>query len=108
MKRKYWIVVGVVIVAVVAFSFLAKKRSKLEIAYKDFVIENGNLEVTILATGTVQPENRLEIKPPVPGRIEEVLVKEGQVVKRGDVLAWMSSTERAALLDAARSQGPRN
>jgi macrolide-specific efflux system membrane fusion protein len=47
----------------------------------------------------------LEIKPPISGRIEEILVKEGQSVKVGQILAWMSSTERAALLDAARAQG---
>jgi macrolide-specific efflux system membrane fusion protein len=41
----------------------------------------------------------------VNGRIESVLVKEGQQVKVGQTLAWMSSTERAALLDAARGQG---
>jgi macrolide-specific efflux system membrane fusion protein len=35
-----------------------------------------------------------------------VLVEEGQSVRRGAVLAWMSSTERAALLDAARAKGP--
>jgi macrolide-specific efflux system membrane fusion protein len=62
--------------------------------------------VTVLATGTVQPENRLEIKPPVAGRVEKILVKEGQVVRKGQILAWMSSTERAAMLDAARAQGP--
>jgi macrolide-specific efflux system membrane fusion protein len=33
------------------------------------------------------------------------LVKEGQTVNIGQTLAWMSSTERAALLDTARSQG---
>ncbi|MFA5008919.1 MAG: HlyD family efflux transporter periplasmic adaptor subunit, partial [Candidatus Omnitrophota bacterium] len=55
---------------------------------------------------TVLPKNRLEIKPPVPGRVEGILVKEGDKVKIGQILAWMSSTERAALLDAARGQGP--
>lgn len=69
------------------------------------VITKGNIKVTILATGTVQPENRLEIKPPVAGRIERVLVEEGVKVKKGQILAWMSSTERAALIDSARSQG---
>jgi macrolide-specific efflux system membrane fusion protein len=54
----------------------------------------------------VQPENRLEIKPPIPGRVEEVLVDEGQQVKPGQILAWMSSSERAGLLDAARARGP--
>ena len=36
--------------------------------------------------------------------MERVLVTEGDVVKQGQVLAWMSSTDRAALLDAARMQ----
>ena len=33
------------------------------------------------------------------------MVDEGYVVKKGQLLAWMSSTERAALLDAARARG---
>lgn len=65
----------------------------------------GNIEVAITTTGTVQPQNRLEMKPPISGRIEEILVREGSHVRKGDVVAWMSSIERAALLDAARSRG---
>ncbi|MEJ2744425.1 MAG: efflux RND transporter periplasmic adaptor subunit [bacterium] len=59
----------------------------------------------ISTTGEVQPQNRLELKPPIGGRVEEILVEEGDRVKVGQILAWMSSTDRAALLDAARSQG---
>jgi macrolide-specific efflux system membrane fusion protein len=65
----------------------------------------GSIQSIISTTGTVYPKNRLAIKPPVNGRIESVLVKEGENVKTGQVLAWMSSTERAALLDAASSKG---
>ena len=65
----------------------------------------GNIRTFISTTGTVQPQNRLEIKPPISGRIEDILVKEGEEVKTGQILAWMSSTERAALLDAARAEG---
>ena len=65
----------------------------------------GSIQTIISTTGTILPKNRLEIKPPVNGRVESVLVKEGQNVKVGEVLAWMSSTERAALLDAAQGQG---
>jgi len=35
-------------------------------------------------------------------KIEEIFVKEGEQVKNGQIVALMSSTERAALLDAAR------
>ncbi|MCX5677581.1 MAG: efflux RND transporter periplasmic adaptor subunit [Candidatus Omnitrophica bacterium] len=66
----------------------------------------GNIQTTITSTATVQPQNRLEIKPPINGRIDQVLVEEGDIVKAGQTLVWMSSTERAALLDAARTRGP--
>ncbi len=65
----------------------------------------GSIQISISTTGTVQPQNRLEIKPPISGRIEKILVEEGEKVKVGQVLASMSSTERAALLDAAHSKG---
>jgi len=64
----------------------------------------GSIQVIISTTGEVLPKNRLEIKPPVPGRVESVLVVEGEKVKAGQALAYMSSTERAALLDAARGK----
>lgn len=67
--------------------------------------ERGDLSITVSSTGTVKPYNRVEIKAPIAGRIEEVLVHEGDIVKQGQVLARMSSVERAALLDAARAQG---
>ncbi len=65
----------------------------------------GAIRVFISTTGTVLPKNRLEVKPPVNGRIEKILVQEGEKAKMGDTLAWMSSTERAAMLDAAHGQG---
>lgn len=64
----------------------------------------GTIQTIISTTGTVQPQNRLEIKPPINGRIEEIFVQEGERVTIGQTLAVMSSSERAALLDAARTQ----
>lgn len=74
--------------------------------YREAHAKRGDLETSVLATGVVQPRNRLEIRPPIPGRVEEILVREGQTVRQGQVIAWMSSNERAALLDAARAKGP--
>lgn len=65
----------------------------------------GDIRITVSTTGTVLPKNRLELKPSVAGRIEKILVKEGDTVKAGDILVLMSSTDRAALIDAARLQG---
>ena len=101
------IVIGVLAVLVVGGAVVYWRAGReAEPAYREVVVTRGDLEVTILSTGMVQPQNRLEIKAPIPGRAEEVLVVEGQTVAKGRILAWMSPTERAALIDAARAQGP--
>ena len=65
----------------------------------------GAIRLVISTTGAVEPQNRVKIQSSVGGRIEEILVAEGRLVKKGAVLAMLSSTERAALLDAAKLQG---
>lgn len=104
MKRNLLIVLGAVVIAGTIFA-VCKGQSRTRITYLEVKVRRGDISVSILATGTVQPENRLGIKPPIAGRVENVLVKEGLKVRKGQVLVWMSSTERAALLDAARSKG---
>lgn len=72
---------------------------------KTVKVKLGSIKAEIESTGVVEPRNRLEIKPPIAGRVDQVLVREGRSVKKGQILAWMSSTDRAALLDAARAEG---
>lgn len=74
-------------------------------SWRTVKVERGDLQVSLLATGIAQPQNRVEIRPPVSGRAEDILVREGQKVRKGQILAWLSSTERAVLLDAARAKG---
>ncbi|MBI3897044.1 MAG: efflux RND transporter periplasmic adaptor subunit [Gammaproteobacteria bacterium] len=100
------IVIGVVLLIVAGASFIGwRSASHTESMYRPATIARGDIEVTTQATGVVKPRNRLEIKPPIAGRVEQVLVREGQHVTHGQVMAWMSSSERAALLDAARAKG---
>jgi len=85
--------------------WILKSPAKAQIQYRVIQPESRDLITRVQTTGSVQPENRVEIKPTVAGRVEEVLVSEGQYVKKGTLLAWMSSAERAALIDAARAKG---
>ncbi|OGR63235.1 MAG: hypothetical protein A2X31_11050 [Elusimicrobia bacterium GWB2_63_22] len=66
--------------------------------------ERGVLVTKTQATGSVEPENRVLVTPSVSGRAETVLFTEGQLVKKGEALAWISSSERTALLDSLRMQ----
>ena len=41
----------------------------------------------VVATGKLNPEDEIELKPQVSGIIDKILVEEGDVVKRGDLIA---------------------
>ncbi|OGR62309.1 MAG: hypothetical protein A2X30_06800 [Elusimicrobia bacterium GWB2_63_16] len=64
--------------------------------------ERGTLVTKTQAIASVEPENRVLVTPSVAGRAEEVLFTEGQQVVKGQVLAWVSSSERTALMDSLK------
>ncbi len=106
-KIKSKIIISILILAAIAgfVMFKIKGKSSNGEMTKEVSPSVGTIQTFISTTGTVLPKNRLEVKPPVNGRIESISVQEGEKIKLGQVLAWMSSTERAALLDAAQGQG---
>ncbi len=105
-KKGQIIIVMILVGASWAIWKKTKTKSSQEQIVKMISPYRGDIQITVSATATVLPKNRLQVKPPVNGRIEQVLVAEGQKVKAGDTLVWMSSADRAALLDAARGRGP--
>jgi macrolide-specific efflux system membrane fusion protein len=100
-------IVGIIfIVIVLAGFFYLRNRNTSNSAqpkYEIVGVERGNIEIKVLSTGTIEPYTRVEVSSSVGGRIDRVEVDEGDVVKEGDILAWISSEDRIALLDAARS-----
>jgi membrane fusion protein, macrolide-specific efflux system len=99
----------IAVVIALGFGLIAYRRLRngdsTEPHYTQASLTRQRMVVTIESTGIVEPRNRLEIRPPIGGRIDQVLIEEGAQVAEGDIIAWMSSTERAALLDAARPEG---
>lgn len=103
--KKLWIGIIAVMVIVAGALFLRRRRADnaSQPQHEITMVERGDIEVKVLSTGTIQPYTRVEVSSPVSGRIDRVEVDEGDTVKDGDVLAWISSEDRIALLDAARS-----
>ncbi len=108
MKSKlifWWLAVVIVIGSGAGFAIWRQKKAAAVSEIPTVRVVRGNMRLTVLTTGTVKPQNRLEIKSPIAGRVEEILVREGESMVKGRIMAWLSSTERAALLDAARAKG---
>lgn len=104
-RKRGMLALLLVVAAILIYVVMKGKARRAQVGQTVVRAVIGEIKETVSTTGTVKPQNRLEIKPPVAGRIEEIWVNEGQEVKSGEILALMSSTERAALLDAARLQG---
>lgn len=109
MKKFVWLVVVAAVLAGGAwgaYRSYKEKKAKAELARLVPVkAEKGEFIVKAQSTATVEPENRVLITPLVSGRVEKIFVKEGDFVKKGQVLAWLSSNERASLLDTVKMKG---
>lgn len=106
MKKLFIIVLALAALGGGGWLIRAKLRQPPAYDTVSYKVTEGPIEETVEATGSVSPLNRVEIKPAISGRIEKLLVDEGDTVKQGQIIAWMSSTDRAAILDGARAQGP--
>lgn len=99
--------IGAVLALLAVGGFAAyRMRAGGERDLKSFFVKLGDIKKTVEAGGVVEPKNSVEILPPISGRLDRLLVDQGQRVEKGAVLAWMSSADRAAVLDAALSQSP--
>ena len=103
-KLVWGVVVSVLVLGIGGF-FLFKGSRSADKPLAEIHPSRGTISSSVSTTGAVEPQNRVKIQSSVGGRIEEILVQEGRLVKKGAVLAMLSSTERAALLDAAKLQG---
>jgi len=108
--RNRWVVISAVVAAVVVVIVVVALKSGRggrggSAASRPVRATVGVFRLTVQESGTVQPLNKVQILPPVGGRIDRILVREGAYVKRGQTLAWMSSSDRAVLLDNARAKG---
>jgi macrolide-specific efflux system membrane fusion protein len=104
-KTKVFIILIIIIIGAALLIIKSTSDKKSDVKIKEISPVTGNIMITVSINGEVLPKNRLEVMPSVAGRIEKVLVQEGDKVKVGQVLAIMSSADRAALIDAARLQG---
>ncbi|HEX4924356.1 MAG TPA: HlyD family efflux transporter periplasmic adaptor subunit [Bdellovibrionales bacterium] len=106
LSRRFMAFTAALMLAGALFGWLRARSERDENTFREVRVSRDEVRVAVTATATVQPDNRLEIKPPIGGRVESILIEEGASAEKGQVLAWLSSLERAALMDAARSKGP--
>lgn len=78
-------ILGLVVVALGVIVFLGSRKEPI-IPVQIEKVQRRTVTQTVTATGKIQPEVQVKITPEVSGEIVSLPVKEGQKVKRGDLL----------------------
>lgn len=68
------------------------------------VVERSNLNITVTANGTVQPEKLINASPKTSGRLKSLIVREGDRVTEGQILAYMDDSNLRGQLVQAQGQ----
>src|SRR3954467_14003559 len=105
-RRPSWIrqnlrlLAGAVVVLAVAGGVTVKRLQPLPVVVTPVV--RGKAVDAVYATGTVEAYDRVNVKAKTNGSILQILVKEGQPVKKGDILARIDNP--AVTFDLKRGQ----
>ena len=109
MKKVAIIFTILLILGIIITYQLRDKKEKIEVVnYVPYTVSTADVKEVIDTTGEVSALNRVEIKPSVSGRVDRLLVNEGDSVRKGQVLAYLSSSDRVAILDAVRANPNEN
>jgi RND family efflux transporter MFP subunit len=91
-KKKRWILLGILGVlvaggAIVAMRGKDKPKGSEDLPFRLGKVQAEDLQVSVREVGVVDPVTKVDVKSPVSGRVVGLRVREGAVVKVGDVLA---------------------
>jgi len=97
-----------VLVALIALVFVLKyfKDSNSK-AIDEFKVEAPfytSINTKTVATGKLNPEEEIELKPQISGIVDKILVEEGDIVKKGDLIAKIRVVPNEQSMVSAQSR----
>jgi len=96
------LVVAVLLIVLLWRSVFASNSA--DVVYTTEVVARGDIENLVTATGTLQPQDYVDVGAQVSGQLKKLHVEVGSEVKAGDLLADIDATVFAAKVDATRAQ----
>lgn len=105
MKTKWKVTIGLVVVAAVAGGTVAsiKYRQSGQVTVQTTTAVRGTLVQQVTASGEIKPRTYTNLAANAQGRIVELMVAEGQHVRKGQVVAKIENVQATADLDAQRA-----
>jgi HlyD family secretion protein len=104
MKKKTIIISSItaVVVILVVFAFIKGKGNK-EVQFNTAQVEEKTIEITVTATGYVQPVDKVAVGTQVSGVVEKIFVDYNSQVKKGQLLAEIDKSTLSENLTQAKA-----
>lgn len=102
MKKRFFILLGL-LVATGAVYYFFSSNNKQETTYLTESVTRGNLEKTVVASGSVESVNEVDVGAQASGKITKLYVKLGQEIKKGEMIADIDSTTQINTLNTKKA-----
>ena len=102
MKKRFFILLGLLLAAGAAYYFFSS-NSKQETTYLTESVTRGNVEKTVVASGSVESVNEVDVGAQASGKITKLYVKLGQEIKKGEMIADIDSTTQINALNTKKA-----
>ena len=105
MKTKWKIVIGIVLAVAAIGGTVASVRwsQSAQVTVQTATVAKGDLTAVVTASGEVKPRTYTNLGANAQGRIMELMVKEGDRVRKGEIVARIESVQALADLNAQKA-----
>lgn len=106
MNKTVKIILAVIVILLLVFVLKYFKDSNSK-SIDEFKVEEPfytSINTKAVATGKLNPEEEIELKPQISGIVDKILVEEGDIVKKGDLIATIRVVPNEQSLVSAKSR----
>ena len=103
MRRVVWLLLAAALIAAAVWFFQARNSGVEAVIYETVKAKHAALTVTVTATGTIQPTTQVDVSSELSGIVAAVHASNNSAVKKGDVLAEISTDQIRAEIARAEA-----
>ena len=106
MNKTVKIILGIVLLILLVFvlKYFKDSNAKEVVDYKTEIPFYSTLDTKTVATGKLNPEEEIELKPQISGIVDQIFVEEGDLVRKGDLIAKIRVVPNEQALGSAKSR----
>ena len=106
MKKPVKIILGIVLLILLVWvlAYFKKSNTAEVLDYKVDEPYFTSIDYKVVATGKLNPEEEIELKPQISGIVDIIVVEEGDIVQKGDLIAKIRVVPNEQALVSANSR----